>query len=303
VAQGRQQRRRATDGWIEGSNVVFIKTHKCSSSTFGGIVRALCLRYGNHWRTSGITWMPVPEPFVWASHARFESLARSLRSLRLPSLRWTVVRLPGERCLSKFYHFDVSRGNKTSSAANKRAALHSCQNRIHKKTRCHPSDSALTALSRFHFVGLTERFDESLIALKYQYNLSFVDIAYLSAKDPSVTRRDFRGFTFTRRPPLSEEPRSVQQYVRSNEFAHLHKKDLVMWRRANALLDEKLEAIPTWRRDLSDFKQLLSHVQSQCPRKPCLYRDNGCGYKCIAKLGASFLSEHGIEDPPAALNV
>jgi hypothetical protein len=111
---------------------------------------------------------------------------------RQRSFLMTLVRNPTKRCVSQFFHFGV-------------AAIHLeptnavFQNYIMNKMRQHPvlSDASLeripgapndpklnvtlaveNILNGYDFVAVTERFDESLVALKMILKLDFADILY-----------------------------------------------------------------------------------------------------------------------------
>lgn len=281
---------------LEQSNLIFIKVQKCSSSTFAGIVRSIAAHRGL-WGAHSSFWLyvasrvPSLQPGIWANHGSLQSLQPSLEKLTQPYMLWTFLRQPGSRCMSKFYHFRVSRGGKESSVENKLTTLKWCRNKLYTATRSHNDESAESVIKRYDFIGLTERFDESLIALRHKYGLALKDIAYMPSKSSRLNKRDYQGYKMLEHPPLSQEPAEVRRFINSKVFLRQNKMDLELWNRANASLDRALASIHGWREELRLLRELVNHAARRCSYRPCRFKDNGCGYPCLDALASRMQSK------------
>ena len=98
-------------------NLIYIKLPKVGSSTVGGIARRIAAHYGlNGYESNEITQvnkggskLAIKEPLVFANHMQMSSEEDFLATLKFPLFYFTWVRDPVDRCLSEFYHFQVSR--------------------------------------------------------------------------------------------------------------------------------------------------------------------------------------------------
>jgi hypothetical protein len=65
----------------------------------------------------------------------------------------------------------------------------------------------------FDFIGIVERFAESMVVLAYILRVALTDVISLNAKESATGGKDDLGFTLAPHPPLAEEPEQVQAYV------------------------------------------------------------------------------------------
>jgi len=285
-------------------NIVFIKVQKCASSTSGGVTRRIGAHNGLH-GVGSVTW-PDLEPGLWAAHDPIALHWQALGLLKQRTVLWTVVRQPAERCLSWFYHIELTRQVRTSaSVSQKTEYLHSAQCRDYMFDYLKPPDRVALTLGLqawtpasllgqvYSFVGVAERYDESMVLLSSLLGIPLSHVLYLKSKDSTASGRDGRGFQFVAHLPLSEEPSQVRRAATSATFNKSNARDLELHRLANEELDRM------WREDrealdakLAAFQSARARVEEKCAglgektSSRCYWNDNGCGYQCLDALGA-----------------
>lgn len=280
-------------------NLVFIKVAKCASSTTAGVVR----RIAAHNQLSGVwhdtVWSmspppSAPEPGIWANHGHLALKWGALRQLQQRTVLLTMVRLPATRCLSEYYHFEETRRGSSNEARAKVAALKGCKNFIFN----YVTPGSGTWLARqlvedvYSFVGVVERYDESMVLLASLLRVPLSHVLYLKAKNSNggVDFTEAYGFTgpsFVPHPPLEQEPSAVSAFAASADFNHSNKHDYELHAMANAALDRR------WRTNqveldagLARFREMRARATELCADEAeneasCYWQDNGCAYKCL----------------------
>lgn len=214
---------------IGSSNLIFLKIPKTGSSTMSGVAR----RIASHHGLSGYedsSWI-TREPGVWANHANFRHVYRGMQqTLKLPAFVFTNVREPAARCLSNFYHVEVSINGVPDSAESKIKFLNSSQcisfqyNYMRREQR---KMSVKDVLASYDFVGVLEQAEESMVVLADILNVSLTDVLFISAKlsDQQSTWTTKPGekqnHTAVPHRPLAQEPAAVREYV-TNEFRKMN---------------------------------------------------------------------------------
>jgi hypothetical protein len=127
----------------------------------------------------------------WDHSWAFHMLRNRSRS---DSFTWTVVREPTRRAISQYYHFLVSRENRSDSDDSIINFLHdhkSVKNyylrtlalkRYNEIADSEAPDVINQILSDYDFMGTTERMEETAVALAMLLDLPLGDILYLDAK-------------------------------------------------------------------------------------------------------------------------
>ena len=220
--------------------------------------------------------------------------------LKRPVVLLTFVREPAARCLSEFYHFHVSRNAEAPSESNKIAALRGCNNIMTnyagKDAKSLPEDLVSNVYS---FVGLVERFDESVVLLASMLNLPLHTVLYLTSKNSSEGRRDPLGKAMVAHPTLDAEPPSVRAYAESSEFRRNNALDMRLWKAAYTTLQARWAAhAPMLEERLSTFRSMLGRARDECSPSSsntsqsldhvmeCYWHDHGCGHVCLDRLFA-----------------
>ena len=154
-------------------NLMFIKVTKCASSTTGGVARRIAAKHG----LSGVSearWVR-PEPGVWAYHGELHTKWGAMASFEHPTVLWSFIRDPVSRCLSSFYHLRASRAHVTLTDAHKIDFLNDCHDFMYRYLSPHQVQQGTQPLespqdlvdSVYSFIGLVERYDESLVLLAH----------------------------------------------------------------------------------------------------------------------------------------
>jgi hypothetical protein len=152
-------------------------------------------------------------------------------------------------------------------------------------------------LQDYNFIGITERIDESLVALQMILGLKTSDILYTSAKD--FGSWDDQG-VFIQPSFVSE---GMEQFFASDTWRLLSKGDYMLYLAANASLDRTIDALGREKFDqkLALHRYAMNLVRSNCSEilpywtaagktyeTDCLVTDAGCGSKCFDRLEREF---------------
>jgi hypothetical protein len=154
-------------------------------------------------------------------------------------------------------------------------------------------------LDDYNFIGITERFDESLVVLQSLLGIPLGDLLYLSSK----TNGSYDDLcTFIQPSNVTHE---MQTYLRSDDWLRRTKWDYAFYQAANSSLDRTIESLPGGRsrfeRILMTFRSARLVVEERCQpqvklpctekgkrRKPnetnCLFLDSACAYSCIDEV-------------------
>eukprot|EP00730_Choanoeca_flexa_P011140 TRINITY_DN23867_c0_g1_i1.p1 TRINITY_DN23867_c0_g1~~TRINITY_DN23867_c0_g1_i1.p1 ORF type:complete len:653 (+),score=83.67 TRINITY_DN23867_c0_g1_i1:72-2030(+) len=219
---------------------------------------------------------------------------------------WALVREPGRRCLSYYVHKVLPKTPKSLYFDDDHVVRtllgKDCSNAMTKWYAPATDASPETIAAKYSFLGLTERFDESMLVLKHLLNLTLPDMLYLSAKKADEERVDNTGRKQQANPPTHLWSTRVQQVLTSQQFHDNNQQDYELWQHANTSLDAAITAIGPERfnADLLAYRRHLRAVSEQCSPPPgqslqtlcCLYTDSGCGYMCIER----YVEEHFATD-------
>eukprot|EP00927_Polykrikos_kofoidii_P073393 TRINITY_DN69439_c0_g1_i1.p1 TRINITY_DN69439_c0_g1~~TRINITY_DN69439_c0_g1_i1.p1 ORF type:complete len:366 (+),score=27.55 TRINITY_DN69439_c0_g1_i1:140-1099(+) len=275
-----------------GCGLAFIKVDKVGGSTWGGVMRRIGYRHGLHHTKDGPRWIDLeeePQASVWANHGTRRQMNKRVSEL-MPNAIWvTLLREPVARVMSEFYHFEVSRKNVKPTIQAKVAHLQKTSSDfqfsyISKEHHHTPED----VFSSYNFIGVTERFDESLVLLGKYLNISMLDMLYLKSKDSSKVGTDLveRGRRMYKHPPIDKEPDVVQRAAAFLKDRRL--LDVRLLELANERLDKAVnEYGPNFNADLRSFVARLALVEEVCRphfEEACLWNDNACGQDCIDSL-------------------
>jgi hypothetical protein len=302
---------------FKDQNLMYVKIEKVGGSTVAGVVRHIAHHIGRQY-TDNHEWIKE-EPGVWAAHGPLKKLQKETNfdNLTKKNLIISWVRDPVERCMSEFYHFEVTRHNgKKNETIN---TLDTDDRKIDFMTkRClnyqswylspkpakkgTPVANVLEPIMKtYDFIGVQERFDESMVSLAFQLNLSYCDILYLEAKNS--TKDSSRGFldelgnSVVMHKPVEAESDAVKQYIKSG-FTDRNKVDFALHAAAKARLDASIASIghERFKRALGKYQELLRLAEGKCTAKlggealsaaqahRCYHLDEGCGHDCTDKV-------------------
>ena len=166
----------------------------------------------------------------------------------------------------------------------------------------------------YTFIGLVERMDESLAAMKHILNVDLGDLIVLSAKQSGGYDDGRYNNTCYLIKPKQEQQQSskrsvevyqqrIEEYIstdfRENNF------DYILYDIVNASLDQTIEAIgrDKFDRTLQELRYMRKTVETECEKEEiifpcssngtrqveksasnCYWFDKGCGYKCVDRV-------------------
>ena len=257
------------------------------------------------WKERPKTRVPI-EPGVSADHGDYQEIQSTIDQLSGPYFLFTWVRDPIERCLSEYYHFRVSRSGEkpTDDKIIEFLSSDACRNAA---ARClgMPGDmSAETILGRYDMIGVTERFDESVLVLRRTLPMAvnMADILYLKSKDSSAGILDEFGARFHRHIPYAEQSQRVRDFIDS-KLRPANTVDYAIWKSANDRLDRHIRVIglEKMERERTEYKMLLAAARHKCQRYAdmvcdCIHTDIGCGKACLSRPGEA------VRQNPAYVN-
>lgn len=248
------------------------------------------------------------------------------------SFLWSWIREPTQRVVSEFFHFHVSREKVEPTNENFQSMIE--QNLIHhqnyylniheiphykkkpdgglgKRIRI-PQDNfrqrANQILADFDFIGITERFDESVVVLQLLLGLRTRDVLYLNSKRNGSFDDGFHENKCFYIVPSFVSP-GMKEYFNSERWKNTVQWDTLLYQAANRSLDLTIDQVIG--RDVFDeqlkqflWAQQLIHrhciqranfpctsggrrrkkVLTKTSTTDCLIHDAGCGTNCIDEI-------------------
>lgn len=279
----------STDDPLNGG-IAFIKAEKVGGSTFSGVMRRIGFRRGFKHVKEAYWLSNVETPSVWANHGTREELEHSLQEHMPCALYVTLLRDPVERCMSSYYFQFYADGSPSPD-------LKDYDKISFMQGYCPSNEEAAyvgkdgttnyaEVMGSYDFVGVTERFDESLLLLGKKINVSMADLLYLEAKEAGEVGTDQKDFQKQRgeHPPFDQEPADVKEAAE----AIRNGKDAKLLKAANRALDAAIDDYGAdFEDDLARYQHMLAKVEKNCRDHffdSCLWNDNGCGQDCIDEL-------------------
>lgn len=169
------------------TGLLFLKPYKTGSSTASGINLRISRNTARR-RNKEHDMCRVRFDHAWAS-SKFPTRDRD------NSFLWTLVRDPTKRVVSQFFHFEISRDKKEPTDDNffnyvingpngmvKDYYLGALSISGYKEDRSNNVDVANGIMGDYDFIGVTERMDESVVALAMILEVPLADVLYLKAK-------------------------------------------------------------------------------------------------------------------------
>jgi hypothetical protein len=299
---------------IERRNIVYVKVPKTGSSTAAGISR----RIGAHHNLTGVfsegAWIAENgEPGVWSEHGCMIDSETDdgcehdigkppsmtlINRLKMPTFLWTMLREPAARAMSSYYWHHVTQARLEPSTESKLEYLSALPpNFMFRYLRRSAQDSLKDVLRQYNLIGVTERFDESVVALAASLRIPLSDVLYISSKNSTAAMKDAFNHTMKGHPPMEGEPQAVKWFL-GNEFRKKNAMDYQLYEHANSMLSEtvKNERVGA---AVASFRFTLREVQEACSPADvttaylghllkCYARDWGCNYECIDRKSNDF---------------
>lgn len=305
--------------------LIYIKVPKTASSTLAGINLRIAIENTPN-KTASLT--NKGEGFYRVRcaethrHVRARLLDVSNRNKKYTFL-WTFVRSPTSQFLSQFFHFSVSRKGRSPNheslmhyvgkqfTTTNYPQLNFVITRSFKKSKDGMSidgdvnQIVQTILNDYDFIGVTERFDESLVALRLLLGLNAGDILHLPSKVGGEYDDGAYGNKCVRIMP-KVTTRSMDKYLSSAEWHNRNEITFLLHKAANKSLDLTIQNIgqDEFNEALAEHKYLMSLINDRCASKAifpcskdgkrqvnkseydCYFMDSGCGHPCINQVYA-----------------
>jgi len=123
--------------------------------------------------------------------------------------------------------------------------------------------TAQTVMTEYDFIGITERFDESAVALMMLLGLELGDVLYLSVKQAGGFDWAFHECMYVHKPYISP---TMKQYFSSDEWKERIRYDAMLYRAANRSLDLTIDMLgpATFYRNLKTYQSALKVANERC---------------------------------------
>lgn len=290
---------------------LFVKEMKSGSTTLAGIAariaRSLAQRNFGANATTSCTVRMV--------HTR----ARRYANRQLAkSFLWSVVREPVSRLFSKFFHFEASRRGVNPNLARFQSFISNNEvndyayyfKTLSVRQRLNPYRTDLyetfvqELLDGYNFIGVMERFDETLAVLQLLLGLETQDMLYISTKTNGMYDR-FQNKCIKIQP--AKVTQIMKEYVYTPVFEAFTEGDVLVYRAVNKSLDMTIEQLgrPTVEKAVQRLQWAQKRAEEKCAEgtkfpcssdgqiqddNDCLFADVACGYKCLDGFGRSLTS-------------
>lgn len=305
---------------LDGRGLFYLKLTKTASSTSAGVHLRVARRLAQRLRRrqhddndNNATTAPTDWPVC---RSRFlhgfagPKMFRYARRDRTRSYLWTTLRQPTARYVSEFLHFQVGRRGADPRRTWKsflRRGPHSDHHSLswlsvrgYRYGRSDPYRTARSVLAEYDFIGLVERYDESLVLLSLLLRVPLRDVLYLPSK-VSGAYDDLCAYI----PTADVVPPAMRAYVNGSEWRAYVAPEAALWEAVNVSLDMTVEALgrDVVRRRLTRFRTVQRRVQDVCDdstTNPCVsvngtrrrvvetdycyVGDMGCGWECIDRV-------------------
>jgi len=292
---------------LEG--LIYVKVPKTASSTTSGINLRIAYRHANRYLSKEHKKCAA----TWLHHTSLE-LGVSKRNKKKTFL-WTYIRNTKSIINSNFFFKRRFRKNYTATFAefkkyaeeilpiSKQFRFLATREFDYKSivdNKSNWTNVIQEILEDYDFIGLTERFDESLVVIRFLLGLDAGDILYVPAKLSGG---------YDSRPQCNKIPDKIKwpelkEYYNSPEWKRNHALMDEIYAAVNRSLDLTIENIGREKFDkaLKEHKYLLELGNKECgpkaifpcsrdgvyqikeSKKSCYYKDHGCGYACLDEL-------------------
>lgn len=307
-----QERTNATRGFL------YQKTPKCASTTSAGVNLRIARNVAQRMNLPNITmcdnrWTHGRRRRLYAT--RFQNRSKS------ESFLWTIVRDPTERYLSHFFWgpmIESVQGNEIKPPTARdfqkwlRGPRHypyfyNCILSTKRQYRCDRSyhqterqavEELTQILHEYDFVGLAERYDESMVVLMLLLNIPMADIIVFRSKSSGSGYAVHRGCLPI---PPKYTPDDIREYFESSEWRERIQTDELFHQAVNRSLDLTIDQLgrDVVERNVKRYRKAQEVVSRQCegrvvmpckeyiskPREgdetDCMYQDIGCGMECL----------------------
>ena len=303
--------------------LLFVKIPKTGSTTLSG----LTLRIGyRHSHLVDGCHIEACHGEAWKGRKNY--LNRDLEE----SFLFTFVRHPSTRAISQAHHFHINlekfeKNEEFQSVettdAEMIAALqkavgeeHNCTNYqmfyLQTENPHFASSNVSHVINQYDFIGVFERFDESLVVLRFLLGLDASDIVYFQSKNPKLSRSGI-AYDHGCRPITSYKMTpAIEAYLNSKEWIKSQEVDLELLDVANRSLDLTIDTVigrDKFEAALKEHRSLMERIHRKCDpifpcsngqlqvldHRECYVHDSGCAFSCIDGQTSEYPPVGGFE--------
>jgi hypothetical protein len=287
---------------------LFVKPYKTGSSTAAGVNLRIARNVARRLNATASRKITICK--ARSNHAKASK--SFVHRDRTRSFMWTIIREPSSRVVSQYFHFYISRKKiRPTDAAFEHYLRKGTFTGNHYLSHLSPAryipshvnDTAAfinNILDAHDFVGVTERMDESFVAVSMLLGVPLADVLYLKAKVRGGYDDGGGRCKCTYIRP-SFVTKGMQSMLQSDFWAEKSRWDRLVHAAANRSLDLTIEAlcVERFHKNLQRFLEGQKRAQELClpkvifPCSPvdghftsysetdCLWNDSGCGVGCL----------------------
>ena len=294
---------------------LFVKNYKVGGSTAAGVqlrlARNVAKRLFPHLKAQ---FCKSRHDHSSPSNVREQEYPNRIRG---KSFLWTMVREPTQRAISNFFHFQVSREKKQPTDRYFQSVLEGDPMYRHHYLRYGSMRSlglewgkedfdVVWAVNRYlldyDFIAVSDRMDESIVALQLLLGLTTGDVLFLNAKNQGGYDDGSVMYGCVYIVPSFVSPGMNDYFENSPIWKRHSRSDTLLYVAANRSLDLTIEetiGIETFQNALRKFRHAQQVVRDRCLHNAtfpcssagekqtgtdCLAADFGCGTPCIDQV-------------------
>ena len=296
-----------TNPEAKDTGFIFIKVHKCASSTVARIIRRISRIYGTK---NGYAVCKQHSEHGYAFDLGQPGMGMGVEHRKKDqSFLFTFIREPSKRFISDFFYHGISKDKRyssTPSLANftkfadfkmrkfnglggyELPYLITDRSMIPPQTPNHtfwnPEEPEIIqnpdllkervdlVLRDYDFIGVTSRMDESLVVFSMLLNIPLILVLYLSSSRVSggydYDAQRHKCFKIQKSAPTG----AMKHYLKSDEWGAKIAGDNLLYRAANQNLDATIKNVigkEKFYHELQRYRDMMSMLQKECGGEDC----------------------------------
>ncbi len=237
------------------------------------------------------------------------------------SFLYSLLRNPTERAISRFFYSQVSQKGMAPTDENFKNFLMWTHNHFYLQglrltkydphTRRH-EEVVNEIIQNYDFIAITERMDESIVAVQMLLGLNTTDVIHFPARMNG-------GYDHGSGPKnqcvfiqKSFVTPGMQEFFESEQWLQRSAGDYMLYKAANQSLDMTIDRLgrPLFEEQLAHFRAAQVKAKSTCqvtfpcdqagaynPDHNCIYEDSGCGQACLDRVASAI--DHPVINSPS----
>lgn len=296
------------------SGFLLLMQPQVASTTLASVASRIARNVAHREHAASITPKNQTACATWTAQIKAKRFKHRIMD---QSFLWTVVREPVDRLVSKFFH-TVKEGGTTTLERFKEFLQHNANQECgsYMKTMTmrryiHPQRTDLfptymsEILAAYDFIGVQERWDESLAVLQLLLGLETQDMLYLKTKSSSSALGG-ASFALVDKTCVQIQPQQItlkwkEYFHQPFMFEEIFEPDVFVYKGINASLDATIASLGRDRVDqtVKRLQWAQREVEARCTSTvypcsaegklqattDCFVADVGCGSQCLDSVG------------------